>query len=34
LFRAVEEQLGLKLDKTKGPVEIVVIDHIEKASEN
>jgi uncharacterized protein (TIGR03435 family) len=34
IFRAVEEQLGLKLEKTKGPVEIVVIDHIEKASEN
>jgi uncharacterized protein (TIGR03435 family) len=34
VFKAVEEQLGLKLEKTKGPVEIVVIDHIEKASEN
>ena len=34
VFRAVEDQLGLKLEKTKGPVEIVVIDHIEKASEN
>jgi uncharacterized protein (TIGR03435 family) len=34
LFRAVQEQLGLKLDGKKGPVEILVIDHIERASEN
>ena len=31
---AVQEQLGLKLDKTKGPVEIFNIDHVEKASDN
>jgi uncharacterized protein (TIGR03435 family) len=31
---AVQEQLGLKLEKGKGPVEIVVIDHVEKASDN
>lgn len=34
LFAALQEQLGLKLVAGKGPVEIVVIDHIEKASEN
>jgi bla regulator protein BlaR1 len=31
---AVQEQLGLKLESEKGPVEILVIDHVEKPSEN
>jgi uncharacterized protein (TIGR03435 family) len=34
LFTAVREQLGLKLESHKGPVEVMVIDHIEKPSEN
>lgn len=34
LFTALEEQLGLKLESTKGPVDILVIDHVEKPSEN
>jgi bla regulator protein BlaR1 len=34
LFTAIEEQLGLKLESTKGPVEILVIDHVERPSEN
>jgi len=34
LFTAIEEQLGLKLVAAKGPVQVVVIDHIEPASEN
>jgi len=34
LFIAIQEQLGLKLESQKGPVEVVVVDHIAKASEN
>ncbi len=30
LFGAVQAQLGLKLEPKKGPVELIVIDHIEK----
>jgi uncharacterized protein (TIGR03435 family) len=30
LFNALQEQLGLKLEQKKGPVEMLVIDHVEK----
>ncbi|MGA9584114.1 MAG: TIGR03435 family protein [Terracidiphilus sp.] len=32
--RALQEQLGLKVEGTKGPVRALVIDHIEKPSDN
>jgi uncharacterized protein (TIGR03435 family) len=34
LFTAIEEQLGLKLVPSKGPVDTIVVDHVEKPSEN
>jgi uncharacterized protein (TIGR03435 family) len=30
IFTAVERQLGLKLTKGKAPLDVIVIDHIEK----
>jgi uncharacterized protein (TIGR03435 family) len=32
LFTAIEEQLGLKLESTKGPVPVLVIDRVERPS--
>jgi uncharacterized protein (TIGR03435 family) len=34
LFTALEEQLGLKLESARGPVEVIVIDSVSKPSEN
>jgi uncharacterized protein (TIGR03435 family) len=34
IFTAIQEQLGLKLESTKGPVEMLIIEHAEKPSAN
>jgi uncharacterized protein (TIGR03435 family) len=34
LFTALQEQLGLRLEPSKGPVDTLVIDHVEMPSEN
>jgi uncharacterized protein (TIGR03435 family) len=34
IFDAVQEQLGLKLESTKGPMDVIVIDRIDRPSEN
>jgi uncharacterized protein (TIGR03435 family) len=34
IYAALEEQLGLKLVASKAPVEIVVVDKMERPSEN
>ena len=34
IFTALQEQLGLRLEATKAPVEILVIDHAEKPDAN
>jgi uncharacterized protein (TIGR03435 family) len=34
IFTALQEQLGLRLESVKGPVDTIVIDHVEMPSEN
>jgi uncharacterized protein (TIGR03435 family) len=34
IFAAMQEQLGLKLESARGPVDILVIDSVEKPSDN
>jgi uncharacterized protein (TIGR03435 family) len=34
IFTALREQLGLRLEKGKGPVDYLVIEHVEKPSDN
>jgi uncharacterized protein (TIGR03435 family) len=32
IFTAVQEQLGLRLEATRGPVDVLVVDHVERPS--
>lgn len=34
IFTVLEEQLGLRLDSTRGPVDVLVIDHVERPTED
>ena len=34
LFTAIQEQLGLRLERTDAPVEVMVIDSVQRPSEN
>lgn len=34
LFTVLEDQLGLKVESSRGPVDVLVIDHVERPSEN
>jgi uncharacterized protein (TIGR03435 family) len=34
LFTAIREQLGLKLEATRGPVDVLVIDRVERPTPN
>jgi uncharacterized protein (TIGR03435 family) len=34
IFTAIQEQLGLKLEPTTGPLDVLIIDHVEEPSAN
>jgi uncharacterized protein (TIGR03435 family) len=34
VFTAIQEQLGLKLEPQKGPVDVIIVDHVEAPSAN
>jgi uncharacterized protein (TIGR03435 family) len=34
LFSAIQEQLGLKFESTKAPVDVIIVDKIERPSPN
>jgi len=34
IFQAIQDQLGLRLLPAKGPVDVLVVDHVERPSPN
>ena len=34
LFEAIEEKLGLKLEPARAPVEVMIIERVERPTEN
>jgi bla regulator protein blaR1 len=34
IYAAIQEQLGLKLDSQKAPVQVIVIDQVDRPTDN
>jgi len=34
LFTAIQEQIGLRLESTRAPADVLVVDKVDKPSEN